>query len=160
MMHEKKNLVKNLETENFPVSIGRASIKYQSSQTDSNQKICLNFDRSRNIFNRLKIQKTQFIEKQRNFLQKLLKVLNFMNKMHEYEMKCFLKNTCIEPRFPKNKMFNQLSLNSQTANMFCIKLKEYSNLVGQTKITQNIMYKVQQRITWVVCETSKSLRYM
>ena len=28
---KEKNLVKNLEIENFPVSIGRASIEYQSS---------------------------------------------------------------------------------------------------------------------------------
>ena len=35
MMH-KKNLVKNLETENFSVLIGWASIEYQSSQGESN----------------------------------------------------------------------------------------------------------------------------
>ena len=64
------------------------------------------------------------------------------SKMYVYEMKMLLKNTCIEPRFPKNKIFNQISLNSQTANMFCIKLKEFSNLIGQTKITYNNMYKV------------------
>ena len=34
MMH-KKNLVKNLETENVSVSKGRASIEYQSSQAES-----------------------------------------------------------------------------------------------------------------------------
>ena len=39
----KKNLVKNLEIENFSVLIDRASIKYQSSQADSNQKILLQF---------------------------------------------------------------------------------------------------------------------
>ena len=33
----KKNLVKNLETENFSISIDARSIKYQSSQVDSNQ---------------------------------------------------------------------------------------------------------------------------
>ena len=32
----KNNLVKNLETENFPVSIGRASIEYKSGQAKSN----------------------------------------------------------------------------------------------------------------------------
>ena len=61
-----------------------------------------------------------------------------MNKMYEYEIECSSKNICIEPRFPKNKVFNQLSLNSQTANMFCIKLKEFSNLVGQTKGGESI----------------------
>ena len=39
----KKKLVKNLETENFSVLIDRASIEYQSSQADSNQKILLQF---------------------------------------------------------------------------------------------------------------------
>ena len=34
-MHEKKNLVKNLKTENFFVSIGWASIEYQSSQAEA-----------------------------------------------------------------------------------------------------------------------------
>ena len=42
MMH-KKNLVKNLEIENFSVSIDRASIEYQSNQADSNQKLLSQF---------------------------------------------------------------------------------------------------------------------
>ena len=75
-------------------------------------------------------------------MQKLLKALNFMNKMHEYKMKCSSKTLVLNPDFSKNKVFKQLSLNSQVANMFCIKLKEFSNLVGQTKITHNNMYKV------------------
>ena len=74
-------------------------------------------------------------------MQRLLKALNFMNKMHEYEMECFPKTLVLNPIF-KIKIFHQLSLNSQIANMFCIKLKEFSNLVGQTKITHNNMYKV------------------
>ena len=52
------------------------------------------------------------------------------------------KNICFKPKFLKNKGFNQLSLNSQTTNMFCIKFKVFSNLVGQTKIIHNNMYKV------------------
>ena len=55
------------------------------------------------------------------------------------------KNTCFEPSFPKNKIFNQFSLNSQTSNTFCINIKEFRNsstLVVQTKITYNNMYKV------------------
>ena len=39
----KKNLVKNLETEIFSVLIDRASIEYQSSQADSNQKLLSQF---------------------------------------------------------------------------------------------------------------------
>ena len=65
-----------------------------------------------------------------------------MNKMHKYEMKCSSKTLVLNPNFSKIKIFNQLSLNSQTAKMFYIKLKEFSNLVGQTKITHNNMYKV------------------
>ena len=34
----KKNLVKNIETENFSVAIDRESIEHQSSQANSNQK--------------------------------------------------------------------------------------------------------------------------
>ena len=40
---KKKTLVKSLETENFSVSIDRASIEYQSSQVDSNQKLLSQF---------------------------------------------------------------------------------------------------------------------
>ena len=44
MMHEKKKtLVKNLEIENFLVSIDRASIEYQLSHVDSNQKLLSQF---------------------------------------------------------------------------------------------------------------------
>ena len=52
------------------------------------------------------------------------------------------KNSCIEPRFPKIKIFNQFSLRTQTSNTFCIKLKEVSILDGQNKITHNNMYTV------------------
>ena len=38
MMHEKKILVKNIETENFLVANDRESIEHQLSQADSNQK--------------------------------------------------------------------------------------------------------------------------
>ena len=34
-------------------------------------------------------------------MQKLLKALNFMNHMHEYEMKCFSKTHVLNPIFPK-----------------------------------------------------------
>ena len=62
MMHE-KHLVKYLKTENFLVSIDRASIEYQSSQADSNQNFYRNFDRLRDRFDRLKIWKNQNFEK-------------------------------------------------------------------------------------------------
>ena len=62
MIHE-KNLVKYLKTENFSISIDRASIEYQSSQADSNQNFYRNFDRLRDRFDRLKIWKNQNFEK-------------------------------------------------------------------------------------------------
>ena len=42
MMHE-KNLDKNLETKNFSISIGRASIEYQSSQAEARLEKSRNF---------------------------------------------------------------------------------------------------------------------
>ena len=141
-------------------SIDPKPIEQQSKRSGSNQNFNCIFDKSKNRFDRQKIQKTQIFEKQSNFLQKLLKALKFMNKMHEYEMKCFSKNTCFEPNFPKMKIFNQFSLNYQASNTFCINFKEFSNLVGQTKITHNNMYRVQQRLICIVCATSKNLKYM
>ena len=49
--------------------------------------------------------KNTFLKNTANFVQKLLKVLNFMNKIHEYEMKCFFKNTSFKFSFPKIKIF-------------------------------------------------------
>ena len=42
-MHEKKNFVKNLKTKKFLVSIGRASIEYQSSQVEARLEKSENF---------------------------------------------------------------------------------------------------------------------
>ena len=123
-----------------------------------------NKQRLTNIFNcnfdRLKFWKNQFFEKQSKIMQKFLKALKFMNYMHEYEMKCFSKTQVVKPIFPKLRFSNILPLNSQASNMFCIKHKVFSNLVGQTKNTHNYMYNVQQRVTCVMCKTSNSLRYM
>ena len=52
------------------------------------------------------------------------------------------KNNIFEPSFPKIKIFKQFSLSSQASNTFCTKFKEFSNSVGQTKITHNNKYKV------------------
>ena len=54
----------------------------------------------------------------------------------------FFKNTCIKPRSPKNKIFNQFFRKSQTSNTFCIKIKEFLILDGHNKITHNNMYEV------------------
>ena len=50
-----------------------------------------------------------------------------MNKMHEYEMKCFSKTQVLNPIFPKLRFSNSLPLSSQTQNMFCTKKKTQSN---------------------------------
>ena len=73
-------------------SIDPEAVEQRSKQSGSNQNFNCIFDQSKNSFDRSKIWKTQFFEKQSNFLQKLLKALNFTNKMHEYEMKFFSKN--------------------------------------------------------------------
>ena len=106
----KKNLVKNLETKNFSISIGRASIKYQSSQADSNQNFYHNFDRSRDRFDRSKIWKNQIFEKQRILMQKLLKAHSFINEMHEYEIKSFSKTLEFNPDFRKINFSINLTL--------------------------------------------------
>ena len=91
-------------------SIDLEPIEQRSKWSGSNQNFNCIFDQSKNRFNWSKIWKTQIFEKQSNFLQKLLKALKFRNKMHEYEMKCFSKNTCFEPSFPKQKDFQSILL--------------------------------------------------
>ena len=57
-------------------------------------------------------------------MQKLLKAHSFMNEMHEYEIKSFSKTLEFNSDLPKNKIFNQFDLKSQTLNTFCFKIKE------------------------------------
>ena len=137
-----KNLVKNLETENFLVSIDRESIKCQSRQSDSNQNFYRNFNRLSNKFDRLKIWKNQIFEKQSILMQKLLKTQYFMNKMHEYEMKSFSKTLGFNPDLPKTHFWINLSSITQTLKIFCIKIKEHIILDGHNKIIHNMMYQV------------------
>ena len=63
-----------------------------------------------------------------------------MNKMHEYKMKSFSKTLKFNPDLPKNKIFNQFVLKTQTLNTFCIKIKELLILDGHNKFTHNVMY--------------------
>ena len=63
-------------------------------------------------------------------MQKLLKAQYFMNKMHEYELKCFLKTLVLNPDLSKIRFLNNFFLKSQTPNTFCIKIKEFSILDG------------------------------
>ena len=75
-------------------------------------------------------------------MQKLLKAWYFMNRMHEYKMRCFSKTLVWNPDLLKIKFSINFSLNSQTSNTFCIKIKEFLILDGHNKITHNNMYKV------------------
>ena len=89
--------------------------KYQSSIDQNGQRMTKVFNRNfvwlKNRFNQSKFWKKQIFEKkkQTSFVQKPLKVLNFKNKMHEYEMKCFSKTQVFNPVFQKFKIFNQFS---------------------------------------------------
>ena len=87
-------------------SIDPKPIEHRSKHTKPNQNFNHNFDRSKNKLDQSKLWKNQFFEKQSNFMQKLLKALNFMNKMNEYEMKCFSKTLVLNPVFPKLRFSN------------------------------------------------------
>ena len=91
----------------------RATIEYQSSQADSNQKLLSQFrsiERLIRLIENLE-KKNQFFEKQSILIQKLLKVQCFMNKMHKYEMKIFSKTLEFNPDLPKTRFSINLSLN-------------------------------------------------
>ena len=45
----------------------------------------------------------------------------------------FFKNPWIQPRSPKNKIFNQIVLKTQTLNTFCIKVRAHLILDGHNK---------------------------
>ena len=53
--------------------------------------------------------KINFFEKQNNLMQKLLKAQNFMNEMHEYEIKSFSKTLEFNPDLPKTSFSTNLS---------------------------------------------------
>ena len=54
----------------------------------------------------------------------------------------FFKNTWIQPKSSKIKIFNQFVLKAQTLNTFCIKIKELLILDDHNKITHNIKYQI------------------
>ena len=91
----------------------RATIEYQSSQADSNQKLLSQFrsiERLIRLIENLE-KKNQFFEKKSILIQKLLKVQCFMNKMHKYEIKIFSKTLEFNPDLPKTRFSINLSLN-------------------------------------------------
>ena len=64
--------------------------------------------------------------------------MNIMNKMHEYEMKCFSKTQVLNQVFPKLRFSNVLPLNSQTQNMFCTKTQSNCKLGWSNRETHTI----------------------
>ena len=69
-------------------------------------KILITISIDRKTLDRSKFWKKQFLENQSKILQKLLKALNFMDEMHEYEMKCFSKTLVWNPVFLKLRFSN------------------------------------------------------
>ena len=92
MLHEREKLVKYLKTEKFSVSIGQASIEYQSSQAGAMIKNEGIFDQSKNTFDQSKFQKFEFFEKLQKITQKQLNPSNFMNEMHVMSLNVFKKH--------------------------------------------------------------------
>ena len=113
-------------------SIDRKSISIDRNKQKLTKNFKRNFDWSKNILDQSKIWKNIILEKITRFLKTFLKALNIRNKMHEYEMKCFSKNTSFKPSFPKFKIFKQSPLKfSKHKICFAQQLKVIANLVGQ-----------------------------
>ena len=79
-------------------------IQYQSSIDRNNRGwlkilIAILIDRKTGSIDR-NSRKNRFLKNQSKFVQKLLKALKLMNKMHEYEMTCFSKTQVLNPVFP------------------------------------------------------------
>ena len=81
--------------------IDPVSIEHRSKQTEADQKflIAILIDRKIGLIDR-NSRKNKFLKNQSNFVQKLLKALNLMKIMHEYEMKCFSKTQVLNQVFP------------------------------------------------------------
>ena len=87
-------------------SLNRASI-----ETDRGWPkflITISIDRKIGLIDR-NSWKNKFLKNQSNFVQKLLKALNLMKIMHEYEMKCFSKTQVLNPVL-QTLIFSILSL--------------------------------------------------
>ena len=104
----KKSLVKYLKTENFSVSIDRASIKYQSCQADSNKKFKRIFDRSIENLENSNFWKTEHFN-----VETSQSTLFYEWNASVWDEK-FFKNPWIQPRSSKNKIFNQFLFKAQT----------------------------------------------
>ena len=58
-------------------------------------------------------------------MQKLLKAQYFMNEMHKYEIKSFLKKKHLNStQIFQKQVFQPIVLKTQTLSTFCIKIKK------------------------------------
>ena len=88
-------------------SIGRKCFDWSNTnqasiETDRDSQtflIAISIDRKIDSIDR-NFGKNRFLKNQSNFVQKLLKALKLMNRMHEYEMTCFSKTQVLNLVFP------------------------------------------------------------
>ena len=66
-------------------------------------------------------------------MQKLLKVQYIMNRMHEYEMKCFSKTLVLNPDLPKIRFSINISLNLKLQTHFALKSRNFQSWMDTTK---------------------------
>ena len=92
--------------------IDRKSLLIDRNRQKLTKNFKCNFDWLKNRLDQSKFWKSRIFEKKTWFLKKLLKALNIMNKMHEYEMKFFSKTQVLNPVFSKLRFSNILPLNS------------------------------------------------
>ena len=137
---DRKSFLKNLQTDFQLIEKQVRSIEnyirliqHQSSQVDSNQIFNRNFDQLRNRFDRSKFWKKQIFEKLSIFMQKLLKAQYFMNKMHEYEIKCFSKKPILNPYLPKIRFSINFSLNLKLQTHFALEWRNFQSWLATTK---------------------------
>ena len=67
-------------------------------------------------------------------MQKLLKEWYFINRMHEYEMKCFSKTLVLNPNLPKIKFLINFSLNFKLQTHFALKSRNFQSWMATTKL--------------------------
>ena len=75
-------------------------------------------------------------------MQKLLKAHSFMNKMHEYEIKSFLKKHLNSTQIFQKQVFQPIVLKNSNIKYILHQNQGTLILDGHNKITHNIMYQV------------------
>ena len=114
----------------------------RSKHTEPSQEILIAISIDRKTQSQAKILWKKDFWKTKQNIAKIPQSIEFCEQNAWIWDEMLFKNTSFEPSFPKIKMFKQFSLNSQASSTFCIKYKEFSNLVGRTKITHNNMHRV------------------